>query len=410
MLKFYSYSRIALISLIVILSVVMTVYCYNIEYNAAKEFEESTSEVVTEPETTNIAVTTKPSIDDKGSEYERLSDELNKALEKKNFDYEVNMLFKDTFETVYKNFNGWKKGYRNFPTREEFIMNCIINPIYDIDNVLFYENGSKEANKLLEEDNMPLAWVEYSEDYKPTIGIIAEKADTEELYIRETDIEKFLHEITHCKGRALVYDYCVGYEEVEYYFEEGMTTFTQKFATNVNDDVHGSWSIGDAGDNYEIQYQKSNCIGYLIYMNTCEKLAYLADYKNLEKVELGKLQFSELVDIIAQRYGRVETDIFFATITDMYKSYDENWCSDEVYNLAISVERMFLDFIKQDINALSSTKEAEAYKPIYDFYMRKNLPAVIDVKNDKDISRELFDIVSLDNLLSEKLTVINTEE
>lgn len=404
MYKFYSYSRIALISLIVIITIIATVYCYQIESTANEEPVTEQIKVTEVEETTKVKETTEPEdvVVDTRSEYERLTDELNNALETKDFDYEVNALFKDTFERVYDNFESWEKGYRDFPTREEFIMNCIINPIYIIEEVEFYEAGSEEAERLLD-DGMPLGWTWPGEN--PTIGIIAEKADTDEWYTRENDIERFLHELTHCKDGALLDDFNSEYDDLYSSFSEGMATFTQKFMYGAEEEHGGSWGIADSEEEYNIEYSKYNCIGYLIDLNFCEKLVYLAGYKNVEKVEFGEIRFADLVDIIASRYGREETDKFFDTVTKMYVSYEKSWRSDEVFNLAVEAEMMFLDFMKQDIERLNNAQAAKAYKPIYDFYINKNLPVVEYRNSYANINREFFEIEALDELLNEKLAM-----
>ena len=398
MYKFYSYSRIALISLIVIITIIATVHCYQIESTTKEE------PVTEQIEVTEVVEITEPEVEvlDTRSEYERLTDELNKALETKDFGYEVNALFKDTFESVYDNFDSWEQGYRDFPSREEFIMNCIIDPIYIIEEVEFYEADSDEAERLLD-DGMPFGWTWPGEN--PSMGIIAEKADSAESYEREDDIEIFLHELTHCKDGALLDDFYSEYEDLYSSFSEGMATFTQKFTYSAEEEHGGSWGIADSEEEYNIEYSKYNCIGYLIDLNFCEKLVYLAGYKNVERVEFGEILFSDLVDIIAERYGREETDKFFDTVTKMYISYEESWRSDEVFNLAVEAEMMFLDFMKQDIDRLNNAEAAKAYKPIYDFYINKNLP-VVEYKNSyANINREFFEIETLDELLNEKLAL-----
>lgn len=400
MYKIYSYSRIALISLIVIITIIATVYCYEIE-NTSNE------ELVTEKiEVTEVVETTEPEDVVIASEYERLYHELNKALESKNFNYEVNLFFKDTFERVYDNFDSWTKGYRDFPTREEFIMKSIINPIYSITDVVFYESGSEEAERLINEEYMPSGWVERDGE-ELIINIIADKAENADSYARAYDVEMFFHEVTHCKDKALINDYCIGYEELDYFFTEGMATFNQKFVYDSAEDEGGAWTISDSKETYTIKYTKNNCIGYLLYMNFCEKLAYLADYKNVERVELGEIAFSDLVDIIADRYGREKTDKFFAIMIEMFESYEESWRSDEVFNLAVEAEMIFLDFIRYDIEKIDNAEAAKDYKPIYDFYINKNLPDVEYKNSYININREFFKIEVLDEMLNEKLALNN---
>lgn len=351
--------------------------------------------------------TQQPSYDDytETSEYDCLIEEMYTELDKKQFVYEVNMLFKETFDYVYKYYSGWEKGYRDFPTRAEFIRSNLINVIKDISEIEYIEVGSEKADKMYEE-GMTSAWVEVGENSELKIVIIAEKFGTEYKINRNHDIECFLHELGHCKAKNLYYNYDVyynGYPDFVDIMDEGMATFTQKFASSAEEDFHGYWSISNSERKYNIEYKKNNCIGSLINMNACEKLVYLVGYKTVEKVEKAEQPFSIIPDAIAEKYGEQRASKFISTVKDWYVAYNGNWCSDETYNLAIELEKQFLDFIKTDIEALKTKKEAKAYKPVYDLYINRNLPEVVVNETYENISFDVFDIGELDMMLDAKL-------
>lgn len=332
------------------------------------------------------------------TEYDRLLSKLKKELNKKTFDEEVNKLFYDTFEQLYQNYPTWQHGYRDLPSREKYITENLINTIAKIYNVEFYEEGSKEANEL-EEEGYASAWTSAYDNGNIYIAIIAEKSNEAGKETRNRDIECFYHEISHCKQQ----DSFDGYDEFIYLFNEGGATFHMKFTYPFSLDVGGSWFIEFNGT--EINYTKNNGFGYLSYMNMYEKLVYLGGYELIDRIEKCEVPFSDLKKTITEKYGQEQTDVFFKTLLEWLVEYDERSRGEKIYNLSIELENQFLDFIKQDIEALKTKEEAEKYKPVYEFYINRNLPQIEDTNTQppKDLTREIFDIETLDKMLEEKI-------
>lgn len=349
--------------------------------------------------------TKKSSAKPKVSEYKRLQTKLKKELEKKRFSKQVNLLFYDTFERLYKNYPTWKKGYKDLPSREKYITENLINVIKSIQKIDFYAVGTKKGNEMEEEANS-LGWTTFDEKDRLVVSIIANKAGKVDADARNRDVEDFFHEISHCKqGSIMIYssDYFNGNKKVENLYLEGAATFNMKFANPLSDDVGGIWPIENKKGTREIQYCKDTGCGYIVDLNMYEKLVYLAGYGTMDKVERGKVPLSAVEKAIGKKYGKKQAKKFIKTMNDCYVAYMKSHKGDRVYNLAIDLEKQFLKFVERDIDALKTKKQAKSFKQIYDVYIERNLPAVVNPKTSKSLTRKIFNLSALDKKLSKKL-------
>lgn len=359
----------------------------------------------TKPTTQKVTTTQKETTTKKAvpTEYDRVLSKLKKELNKKAFDEEANKLFYDTFEQLYQNYPTWKHGYRDLPSREKYITENLINTIAKIYNIEFYEKGSKEANEL-EEEGYGSAWTSYDENNNLCVSIIAITADKVKPGSRKSDVEKFFHEIRHCQQNEIT-DFFEGNEEVMQLYLEGGATFHMKFTNPFTLDISGIWSVENEKGDLTINYHKDICSGYLVDLNAYEKLVYLVGYDLMNEVEKCNMPLSTIKDAIAQKYGDKQAEKFLETMKNWYAEYLNGYKGEKIYNLSIELENQFLDFIKQDIEALKTKEEAEKYKPVYEFYINRNLPQIEDTntQSSKDLTREIFDIETLDKMLEEKI-------
>lgn len=336
-------------------------------------------------------------------EYDRLLEKLNSELSKKNFSKEVNQLFIDTFERLYKNYPTWQKGYKDLPCREDYIESNLISIIKNIDIVEFYKAGSKKAIEL-EADGYSSAWTTFDENRNLSLGIIAKEANKANEEERNIDIEKFYHEIIHCKQRYIMdyaNNYFYGNEEVEQLYLEGGATFHMKFVNPFSLDVGAMWSIENERGNLIIDYNKDNGVGYLVDLNAYEKLVCLVGYAIMDKVEKGELPISSIEEAITRKYGKAQASKFLQTMKEWYTEYNNSYKGEKIYNLAIEFEKIFLECIKQDIRLLGTESEITEYKKIWEHYKTKNLPQVTE-ETRKNITNETFNIDSIDNMLNGK--------
>lgn len=355
-------------------------------------------------QTTQKETTTKKAV---STEYDRLLSKLKKELKQKTFDEEVNMLFFELFDQLYENYPTWQQGYRDLPSREKYITENLINVIEKIIFIEFYEEGSKEANKL-DEKGYSSAWTSFDEDRNLKVGIIAKKSANADIEERTNAIECFFHEIIHCKQSFLMdyeNDYFKDNEEVEALYLEGGATFHMKFTKPFDLIVGGIWSVENEQGDLTINYGKDNCSGYLVDLNAYEKLVYLVGYNMIDKIEKGELPISAVKNSIAEKYGEQQASEFINTMKDWYVEYQNNYKGERIFNLALELENQFLNFIKQDIESLETQIDAENYKQTYDFYMLRNLPRIENesIQPHKDLTMEFYDIETLDKMLEEKL-------
>ena len=75
-------------------------------------------------------------------------------------------------------------------------------------------------------------------------------------------------------------------------------------------------------------------------------------------------------------------------------------------NITKVIREMKYTTWQQNIDSLKTQKQAKKYKPIYDFYMTKNLPTVTALKTNKDITKKTFNISALNKKLNEKLSEV----
>lgn len=363
------------------------------------ETEKTTiKETEQEVEKTTHEVEQKQDVD---KEYNNLFQQLNNELNKKTFPEEANKLFIDTLKRLYENYPEWQKGYKDLPNREEYIKSNLIDIIKEIYTIEYYKEDSKEANELYEEGS-PSAWTTFDENDNLIVGVIAKEADKSTEEERNINIERFYHEIIHCKQKDIIgSNYFDENEEIEEIYLEGGATFHMKFTNPYTLEVGGIWSVENEKGDLVVNYNKDNCVGYLLQLNAYEKLVYLVGYTTMDKVEKGEIPLSTIEETIGKKYGAGKATEFLNIMKEWKIEYDNSYKGDEIYNLAIELENKFLEFVKQDINSLETKQQIEEYKAIWERYETKNLPQVIK-EDSKDITNETFNIDSIKESLKNK--------
>jgi hypothetical protein len=367
---------------------------------------EATTEATTETVTDPVETTTAEAVPD---DYKRLKDKLKHELDKKSFDEEINYLFYDTLNALYKNYPTWKHGYRDLPDTEKYITENLINVVQNVDNAVFYDIESEEGKQFFESGHA-LGWVQQESNGELTLSVTSYKAKKSKVMnARKSDIERFYHEVIHCKQKKILWNYDY-FDNNATFFDlliEGGTTFHSKFVNPYSLDLGGSWKISRGDKLVAIEYTKSNCMGYLVNLNAYEKLVYLVGYDVIDGIEKAEIPFSAVRNTIVKNYGEEQGNKFYYLMESWYAEYLNSSFSDKIFNLSLELEYLFWDLMEQDIKALSSKEEATAYKPIYDFYMQRNMPIVTRDYPDEHtfdyITSEYFDSSELDEMLNEKL-------
>lgn len=332
--------------------------------------------------------------------YNQLVTNLNNELDKKDFSQEARDLFKDTLDRLYKNYPEWQRAYKDMPSREQYIQVNLIDAIKTINKIELYEEDSEEAQEL---DEQGFASGFTSSDFE--ITLVYKDPTYAEEFERQNDIERFLHEVIHCKQRNIAFNTELfnGDENLKNLFVEGSATFHMKFVNRLTSQQRGMWSISNEDETSTIDYSKDNCTGYLIELNAYENLVYLAGYDAIYSVEQGQ-DYSTIENAIASKYGEEKANNIIATMVEWYNEYSENWQSDKAYNLAIKLQNLYFDCIKEDIQNLDikDKDQIKKYMEIYRNYKLKNLPQIID-SNGENCTNEIFNIDSIDNMLIDKI-------
>jgi hypothetical protein len=365
------------------------------------EQESTTSEKHEETVTSKEPEVEKP-VDKKEEEskakYNELLNKLNDELDKKDFSKEANQAIKSVLDNLYKNYPTWQVIYKDLPPVEEYIQNNLIDTIKNINSLTIYDFESEMGQKLQEEGH---AFGETDSEMNITM-IFSDRGGAD-------DIESTFHEIIHCKQKKILFneEYFEDNPELRLLILEGSTTFNQKFVNPLDVKVSGSWGISNESETTTIKYNKDNCIGYLVELNAFENLVYLAGYDTIDKVEKGEISLPELKDKIAQNYGRTKANKIWSTIREWYNSYNEAWKSDKTFKVAIELQELYFDCIKQDVNNLKPNQVKE-YMDIWRGYKLKNTPQIED-SDDRNITNEFFDSIDeIDELLVDKIVESNT--
>ena len=356
------------------------------ESTTLEEYEESTTSRGTEAE--------RPVNKEENDniKYNELLNKMNSELAKKNFSKEANQVFKDIFDKLYKNYPTWQKAYKDLPSVEEYMQNNLINTIKSINSITIYDSKSEMGQKL-QEQGQPLGQT----DSKGNITMIFRGGEE-----YNDDIERTSHEIKHCDQEAILFnqEYFKGNEAIWQLIVEGSATFHQKFVNPLDTNVGGTWAISNGAGTSTINYNKDNCLGYLVELNAYENLVYLAGYDTMNKVEKGEISLLDLKNTIAKSYGQDKADKIWNTMHKWYSAYNENWQSDEAYQAGIELQKLYLECIEQDIKNLKP-EQVEAFGTVYGYYKSKNLPQ-IENSNGENITNEVFDIYRLDALIVQK--------
>lgn len=324
--------------------------------------------------------------------YNELLNKMNSELAKKNFSKEANQVFKDIFDKLYKNYPTWQKAYKDLPSVEEYIKNNLIDTIKNINSITIYDSESEMGQKL-QEQGQALGQT----DSKGNITMIFRGGEE-----HNDDIERTSHEIKHCGQEEILFnqEYFKGNEVIWQLIVEGSATFHQKFVNPLDINVGGTWAISNEAGTSTINYNKDNCLGYLVELNAYENLVYLAGYDTMNKVEKGEISLLDLKNTIAKSYGQDKADKIWNTMVEWYSEYNKNWKSDKAYQAGIELQKLYLECIEQDIKNLKP-EQVEAFGTVYGYYKSKKLPQ-IENSNGENITEEVFDINRLDALIVQK--------
>lgn len=120
------------------------------------EIDEFIEEVpTTESKTTEVQATIPQSTLEETTEnrtddmHDQLLKELNQVIEDRSFGSEANELILETFEDLYKNFDGWRVVYPELPNKKPYIENKFILPLREyVDKITVCDVDTDKAKEI----------------------------------------------------------------------------------------------------------------------------------------------------------------------------------------------------------------------------------------------------------------------
>ena len=325
--------------------------------------------------------------------------ELNDVIKEKNFPEEINLLLIDTFESLCKNYSSWQNGYMDMPSTKEYIKNNFIEVIKKVTEIEFVDKQSEEGKRLAE-NGESYGTTYLLEGDNLLVQIIADRKEVASPTDRMDDIEIFFHEIEHVKQDCGVY-YSDDYYELEPIMREGGATYHEKFTKEYTTYSLGSNFIRNSDESMEINYKKDNGIGYHKELNAYEKLVFLLGYDCINDITTGKIPFKELKSEFAKYYGEDYSEEFLGTMRDWYVKSNETWGNDEVFQLSIKLENLFLEIIGKNVQEIDNIEQLNTYKQMIEQYIERNMPFIVDSQNN-DITSKLLNYQHVYKLITEK--------
>ncbi|MBQ5970276.1 MAG: hypothetical protein IJL52_09220 [Clostridia bacterium] len=324
---------------------------------------------------------------------------LDEKLADRAFSDIANDYFRECLSLVYRNYDVWQNAYKDLPPVSEYIQTNLIDVIDNISGVRMLDERSKKATKLLERGE---AGGFTDLNFRITVIYIDEKNATEHEHL--CDLETFLHECAHCANPGVFnQSYYLDNFGIRYWFTEGEATFHSKFILPLPVYHSTTWCIETEDGSRWIEYCKDSGVGYLTYLYMYENLLYLAGYDAMHAV--GRTaDLSVVKDEIAKRYGADTQQALWDKLMEWYNSYSQNWRSDQSYQLAIELQALFSDCVKQDIHQLDTSDKAQVLKfmDVYRNYKLNILPVARDAQ-DTPCTDAVFGVGALDDLMIEKI-------
>ena len=322
--------------------------------------------------------------------YEQLLEELNLTIENKNFDSQATKLILETFEALYENYDKWKQLYKDLPSKEEYIRDKLINSLNYVNEINVYEYGTQAAEKVVEENGND-TFTTY--DNKITITISE----------NGTNLEKFLHEMIHIEQNKEENEskdrenYFYDGADLSRVFREGEATFNQVFVSEMSEEKN-QFVFRENEKGHLIYYGKTVECGYSDYLYIYNNLVYLVGYKNLNIIK-GENVFEQVGAFLEAKYGKDGATEVLDAIANWEKTRPGQFeRSDEAYNSAIELQKIFNKYIIKDINNLKTDKQIQEYANTYERYKEIVLPKVIGDEFE-DITNSIFQITDIDKAL-----------
>ena len=372
----------------------------------SEEESEKSSEKASDNTGTNNTQKTKETViktekTKKITSKEALLKELNKELSKKKFSERANNLLRDVLDRLYKYYPEWQHVFKDMPSADKYIRQNFIGAIKYINSMNIIDADSPEGKEAID-DGSAFAYIVEGNDL--TLYYFKGSGD-----VYNDNLERLYHEVTHCRQRMVFDDsYFEGNEMFKKVIVEGGATFHMKFIRKNTSEMGGGGLITKGDDSEtELNYYNNNGEGYSFERNMYEHLIYMAGYDCINKMEMKKISLSDVKKQISRNYGSETADTIWKELKYFLKIYNENFEDEKVFNEAVKLQKIFLNFVKTDIENLNTKKPAQVRKfmNVYRSYKLRMLAKWQERIGSRlvVISDEKFNIDYYDNLMIQKI-------
>ena len=328
--------------------------------------------------------------------YNDLKNMLTVEINKKNFPDITKQFLYEILDGLYKNYPTYYKVYKNLPPLSEYVAKYYIDHIRNIEYLDMYADGTPEADKIQS----------VGAGYWDGEGIKLIYFDKDSIFYtsnHSSNIEAMFHEITHSGQR-----YGQWQNGIFALLVEGAATYNMRFTYDYKRHFSSNDSACNNINTLCAKYSKESGAGldYLVFLREYGMLTYILGYDTMAKIEKGQLSNNAIKNMIISKTGYNFYDEIDTLLTPIWSG------SPYSYDQAIKIEKMFIDVLYKDINALSTKGQVKKYIDVYRDYKSKYLPQIYKADGDEfkassDATYEVLDIAKLDNLLADKIISTN---
>ena len=336
--------------------------------------------------------------------YLALREELDAVIKEKGFSNVAKKFLREILLNKLKNYNQWRTGYLDMPNAKDYLRENLIDALKNVKSITLINEDSQRAKEMIAK-----GWAAGETD--ADFNIVVLYRDPAKLLPEDhlEDLEKLDHEIKHCKDKKVIFKikhYKNNYD-LRDLLVEGGATFHQKFVSPLSACQAGTWTIGDSKSTKSISYEKSNCSGYLLHLSLYETLVYLAGYRTVENVSMGRPVLS-IKEEITNRYGAKIANRIWKDMISLHSYYEDEGEGIDLYAFAVDLQQQVMKCIKKDIGRLNEKKpkQVRKYMEVYRYYKLKVMPKIYK-KQYTDITASVFHTETLDQQLVNKIIASN---
>ena len=342
--------------------------------------------------------------------------ELNEILAQKQYADEINYRLTDILDGLCEYYGDWQRGYFDLPPADAYIRRYMLQPLRTVGPFTFTDINSEEGQKMLE-IGFSLGYTTRDKDGKNMIGIIGEKKENvygENIFGGTWEDEltvaghELLGHVAHMDTFSSDNFYDEDDNDLYLLIEEGCATFHQRHVSPYSTESNGSWGAANSDRSLTIEYRNFDCMGYLYYLNTYEKLVFLLGHDTLAAAESGDIRYADIKQKLARYYGREEGALFADLLKKSYRMREEKPFDDNTYKICVGYENLFLYLAESNLKYIETAAELEKYEAVVNRYLERNLPKVT-TKDYQDVTNDYFHVDHLLQAIRERAAQLAEE-